>query len=324
MISRRNALIGATIAATDLLFRRSSRALAGASQPATAVNFQIPPGTCDCHTHIFGDPVKYPFAAARTYTPEPASVQESLAVHRAIHVDRIVIVQPSVYGADNSCLLDSLKQMGGIGRGIAVVDDKTSEAAMDEMDRAGVRGLRINLETSGVADPAAARQKLQSVIDRIGKRKWHVQIYTRPSVIESIQEQVMASPVTIVFDHFGGAQAVPGMGQAGFEVLVKLVKSGKAYAKISGAYRGSTQGPDYPDMAPLARALVAANPQRILWGTDWPHPDTKPLAGHPATDITPLLQIDDGELFNQLPFWVPDEGTRKAILVENPAELYGY
>jgi predicted TIM-barrel fold metal-dependent hydrolase len=130
--------------------------------------------------------------------------------------------------------------------------------------------------------------------------------------------------VPIVIDHFGGAQASLGAKQPGFEALVNLVRAGAAYVKISGAYRSSIQPPDYPDVAPLAKALIAANPRRILWGTDWPHPDSSQVAGRKATDVAPLLQIDDGRVFNQLAIWAPDAALRKIILVENPARLYGF
>jgi predicted TIM-barrel fold metal-dependent hydrolase len=126
----------------------------------------------------------------------------------------------------------------------------------------------------------------------------------------------------VVFDHFGGAQADLGLEQPGFADLLALVKSGKAYVKISGAYRLSKLAPDYPDAAPFARALIAANPDRIIWGSDWPHPNSS--SGKPATELTPLYQIDDGRLLNQLPVWAPDAAIRKKILVDNPVKLYGF
>jgi len=144
------------------------------------------------------------------------------------------------------------------------------------------------------------------------------------AVIAGIKDLVLASPVPVVFDHFGGAQAALGLTQPGFADLVALVGSGKAYVKISGAYRASTQAPDYPDVAPLARALIAANAERIVWGTDWPHPNSAAGPGHKVTDISPLWQIDDGALMNQLPAWASEPATRKTILVDNPARLYGF
>jgi predicted TIM-barrel fold metal-dependent hydrolase len=134
----------------------------------------------------------------------------------------------------------------------------------------------------------------------------------------------MASPVPVVFDHFGGALATLGPRQPGFEAMLDLVRTGKAFVKISGAYRSSTQAPDYADVTPLATALIAANVQRILWGSDWPHPDSSPVARRKATNVSPLLQIDDGRVLNQLAVWAPDAAVRRIILVDNPARLYGF
>jgi predicted TIM-barrel fold metal-dependent hydrolase len=324
MLSRREVLIGAAAAGASALVRGRITVFASASQPSTPVNFEVPAGACDTHTHVFGDPQRFPFAAARAYTPETASVAEMRALHSALHTDRVVVVHPSVYGTDNSCTLDGMKQLGSIARGIAVIDEKTPESALDEMDRAGMRGIRVNLETTGQSDPAVARQRFQEAVDRIKRRgKWHIQVYTRLSVIEGIKEQVMAAPMPVVFDHFGGAQAALGVGQPGFDTLLNLVRTGKAYVKISAPYRSSTRPPDYADVAPLAKALIGANPQRILWGSDWPHP-ASPVAHRPVTEITPLWQVDDGRIFNQLPIWAPDAALRNTILVTNPAKLYGF
>ncbi|MGB6430793.1 MAG: amidohydrolase family protein, partial [Candidatus Acidiferrales bacterium] len=184
--------------------------------------------------------------------------------------------------------------------------------------------LRINFEAGGSPDPEAARQHFLAMVARAKAHNLHVQIYTRLSVIESLKDQVMASPVPVVFDHFGGAQAALGTAQPGFDTLLSLVRAGNAYVKISGAYRSSTQAPDYTDVTPLAKALIAANAERILWGTDWPHPDSSPKAGRAATDLAPLFAIDDGRLFNLFATWAPDAALRKTILVDNPAKLYGF
>ena len=324
MLSRREVLIGTAAAGVNEFFRGGTTLFASAAQPSTPVNFEVPAGACDTHTHVFGDAKRFPFAAMRAYTPEPASIEEMRALHSALHTDRVVIVHPSVYGTDNSCTLDGMKQLGRIVRGIAVIDEKTPESALDEMDRAGMRGIRVNLETTGQSDPAVARQRFQEAVDRIKRRsKWHIQVYTRLSVIEAIKEQIVAAPMPIVFDHFGGAQAALGVGQPGFDTLLNLVRTSKTYVKISAPYRSSTKPPDYADVAPLAKALIGANPQHILWGSDWPHP-ASPSVYHPITEITPLWQVDDGRIFNQLPLWAPDAAVRKTILVENPAKLYGF
>lgn len=318
-LSRRDCLKGA-ITASLLLAGRSS--YGKASQPATPVNFDVPPHACDCHTHIFGDPAKFPWSVSRVYTPEVALPAEMSALHRALHIERVVIVNPSVYGTDNSATLYGMKMRGPSARGVAVIDEKTPESELDAMARAGIRGIRINLSTVGQDDPGVGRRKLQAAIDRVKTRGWHVQMYTNLAVILGIKDLVADSPVPVVFDHFGGAQASLGLHQPGFAELLGLVRSGQAYVKISGAYRASTQGPDYPDVVPFAKALIAANPDRIVWGSDWPHPAQIP--GRKPTELTPLTQIDDGRLLNQLPVWAPDAGVRKKILVDNPARLYGF
>lgn len=322
MFTRREILLGGAVAGAGLLLGGQESACAKASQPMTPVNFKVPEGACDCHTHVFGDPQRFPMAPSRTYTPEPASVAEMRALHRALHTTRVVVVNPSVYGTDNSCTLDGIKQLGASARGVAVIDEKTPDSALADMDHAGIRGIRINLETAGQTDPALARRRFQSSVDRIKGGKWHIQIYTRLSVIEGLKDQIAAAPMPVVFDHFGGAQAALGVGQPGFETLVGMVRSGKAYVKISAPYRASTK-PGYTDVAPLAQALIGANSNRILWGSDWPHPGN-PVTGRSLAVITPFFQIDDGMVLNLLPVWVPSAGVRKTILVDNPAELYGF
>jgi predicted TIM-barrel fold metal-dependent hydrolase len=324
-ISRRQVLVGAAMAGAARLFRPADVLFAKAAQPATKVNFAVPPGACDSHVHIFGDPQRYPFVPGRGYTPETASVSELQALLEALHMDHVVVVQPSVYGTDNRCTADAVRQLGSRARGIAVIDANTPDAALDEMATVGFRGVRLNLTQAGVSDPAAAARSFQAAAERAKMRNWHLQINTSLKIIEALSPQLMASPVPVVIDHFGGALGSGGVQQPGFDALVNVVKSGKAYVKISAAADlVSTQAPDYPDVLPLARALVAANPQRVLWGTDWPHPDSRVLPNRKNTDIAPLVQTDDGRVLNLLPVWVPDAAIRRAILVENPARLYGF
>ena len=319
MLTRRELFRKATAAG---ILSSERIASAKASQPATPVNFAVPAGACDCHTHIIGDPAKFPFSPSRVYTPEQASPEEMAALHRALHIERAVIVTPSVYGTDNAATLYGMKARGRDARGVAVIDERTPASELNELDRAGVRGIRLNLATVGQNDPAAARRRFHASRERVRGLGWHIQMFTNPAVIAAIKELVEESPVPVVFDHFGGAQASLGTTQAGWAELVDLVRWGKAYVKLSAAYRISAQAPDYPDVAPIARALVAANPDRILWGSDWPHPNSTPAGA--ATEITPLLAIDDGRLLNQLAVWVPDAEVREKILVENPARLYRF
>jgi len=321
MLTRRGILLASVAAGVGMT---TKNAFAKAAQPTTPVNFDVPAGACDCHTHIHADPEKFPFFAGRVYTPELASPEEMSALHKALHLERVVIVTPSVYGPDNRATQFGMQARGTNARGVAVIDDKTSESDLDAMAQAGFRGIRLNLATGGVNDPNVGKARFSAAVDRMKARGWHVQLYTTLPMITAIKELVMASPVPVVFDHFGGAQASLGVEQPGFSDLVDLVKSGKAYVKISGAYRSSKQAPDYADVVPLAKALIAANPERIVWGTDWPHPNSVTPPGKQVSDVTPLFQIDDGRLLNQLPTWAPDAGVRQKILVDNPARLYGF
>ena len=322
MFTRREVMLGAVTAGTAALAWKPGMLLAKASQPSTPVNFAVPEGACDCHVHTF-DPQHFPYSPSRPYTPEPVSVEELRSLHQALHISRVIVVQTTVYGADNSGVLDAMKQLGSRARGVAVIDDKTPNSALDDMDRAGIRGIRLNLETAGQTDPEIGRKRFQAAVERIKGRKWHIQIYARLTVIEGIKDLVASAPMPVVFDHFGGMQAALGADQPGLASLMTLVRTGKAYVKISAPYRSSIEAPDYPDVAPLARALVASNPERILWGSDWPHPGL-PVPGRSNSEITPFFQIDDGRVLNFLPQWVPDPAERKTILVENPARLYGF
>jgi predicted TIM-barrel fold metal-dependent hydrolase len=319
--TRRDIIVGAMAAGGGL----SSRLAFGrAAQPATAVSFDVPRRACDCHTHIYGDPRRFPLSPERVYTPETALPEEMAALHRALHLERVVIVTPSVYGTDNSATLYGVKARAPHARGVAVIGDKTTESDLDALGRAGFCGIRINSATAGTNDPAVVGHRFQGAAERLRTRGWHIQMFTNLSVISAIKNLVQASPVPVVFDHFAGAKASLGLDQPGFAELVDLVRSGKAYVKISGAYLASSQPPDYRDVTPLARALIAANADRIIWGTDWPHPNATVPSGRRLTEVTPFRQIDDGLLLNQLSVWAPDPTIRKRILVDNPAQLYGF
>jgi predicted TIM-barrel fold metal-dependent hydrolase len=190
--------------------------------------------------------------------------------------------------------------------------------------QSGIRGLRLNFETLGIIDPQTAIDRFRLASQVAAEQEWHVQINTRLPIVEALEEHILSGAVTVVFDHFAQALAALGTEQPGFVSLVRLLKAGRAYVKLSAAYRISTRGPDYADVTPLAQALIAANPQRILWGSDWPHPDAAPQAGRRATDLRPPLPVDDGRVLNQLAICAPDSALRHAILVENPARLYGF
>ena len=333
MLTRREMLIGTGLAGVAAAVGRPISSLfASAAQPKTPVNFDVPAGACDCHSHIFGDPQKYPFAMPRSYTPPIASVDEMRALHKALHTQRVVVVQTSVYGTDGRCTIDAVKQQAPNARAVIAIAENTTNEQLDELHRAGVSGIRVDMDSAaGIVvndfngskrlpfDPEVSRQRVRAAIERIKGRPFHLEISTHLPVIEAIKDVVRTSPVPISLNHFGGAQAAQGVNQPGFDTLLALVHGG-TYVKVSGPYRISKQAPDYPDVTPLAKALIAANPERVIWGSDWPHPAA---SDRPVTEITPFWQIDDGRDFNQFATWT-DAGQRKLILVDNPARLYGF
>ena len=315
MIARREFMLGA--AATGMLMQPRF-GHAKASQPATKVNFDVPAGACDCHTHIHGDPAKFPWFAGRTYTPEMALPEEMTALHNALKMQRVVIVTPSVYGPDNSATIYGMAARGKDARGVAVIDDKTTDAELDRLASLGFKGIRLNLSTAGISDPKVATERFVAAAARVKSRNWHVQLNTTLPVIAAMKDTFASSPVTLVFDHYGNANEELGVGQPGFADLVSLVKSGKAYVKIS-----VTAGPreNYGHFTPLAQMLISTNADRVLWGTNWPHPNS---VGGSTSKVTPLWQVDDGLVLNLLPAWAPDAAVRKKILVDNPARLYEF
>jgi len=230
MIARREFVFGATAAGVLMQPRLGC---AKASQPATSVNFDVPAGACDCHTHIHGDPAKFPWFAGRTYTPEMALPEEMTALHKALKVQRVVIVTPSVYGADNSATIYGTAARGNDARGVAVIDDKTTDAELDRLATLGFTGIRLNLSTAGISDPRVATERFVAAAARVKSRGWHIQLNTTLPVIAAMKDALAASPVPLVFDHYGNAKEELGVEQHGFSDLVSLVKSGKAYVKIS-------------------------------------------------------------------------------------------
>src|SRR5262249_2400541 len=256
MLTRRRLLASVAAMGASLAALRVDEVLAAAPTVRTAVDFDVPRGACDCHVHVF-DPAHFPYASERVYTPPQASVADLRDLQSALRFERVVIVQPSVYGVDNSCTLDAIRQLGARARGVAVIDQSTSAAALDAMAAAGVRGVRLNFETAGETNPDAIRRGLAAVAEQVRSRNWHVQLNTSLPVIAALHKDFAALAFPVVFDHFARAKAALGPSQPGFDALLALVKSGRAYVKISAAYRTSDKAPDFPDTLPLAQALIA-------------------------------------------------------------------
>ena len=323
MLSRRTVLVSGVMAGVSGVLRRAGVAEAAASQPATRVSFEVPPGAIDCAVHVFGDLKRHPYWDGRTYSPEPATVAELRQFLKALRVERVVVVQASTYGTDNSCVVDSIRELGN-ARGVATIDDKTTDAALDAMHRGGIRGIRLSLGNQGATDPAGVRQRLKTAAERMKNRGgWSMLISGSPATFALVRDELAGVTTPIVIDHFGEPRVSDGVRQPGFVTVLELVKSGRAYVKLSNADTLSGKA-DLSDITPFAQALIAANPQRVVWGTAWPHPSAGSVPGRKATDLALHRQVDDGRVMNMLPVWAPDAGVRKMILVDNPARLYGF
>jgi predicted TIM-barrel fold metal-dependent hydrolase len=294
----------------------------------TKLRFDIPPGACDCHVHIF-DPEHFPYSPKRSYTPGPASVDDLLAFESRIGMSRYVLVQASPYGSDNACLLAALKRLSGKARGIAVIDpDRTPDSELDALGQAGVRSVRVNLEAHGNRDPRAAEQALDAVSRRIAGRGWSIQVFASLPVIAELKDKVLRLPVPLVVDHFGGARAEVGTDQPGFAALIEILKSGKVYLKLSAPYRASRE-PSYEDVGDIARAFIAAAPERMVWASDWPHTGGGAIGsnerqGRSLSDIEPFRPVDVPKVLALLAEWSGEAETWSRILVDNPARLYGF
>jgi predicted TIM-barrel fold metal-dependent hydrolase len=280
----------------------------------------MPAGAIDCHNHIVGPIAKYPMAANRTYSPPEASVAQLRALRVQLGVARNVIVQPSFYGFDNSQLVDALSELGTSARGIAVVPQNVSDAELQRLASKGVTGVRLNLATAGVRDPKVAIDAINAFAPRFVAMGWHIQINTGLPVVAEIASTVATLKVPVVFDHMGNLEAEKGVNQPGFGALVDLVKSRNVYVKLSAPYNLSKR-PDWSDVVPFAKALIAAGPDRMLWGTNWPHPGN---ARGPVTEVTPYQVVDNPALLRIFAVECPDPAMRKMIFVDTPQRLYRF
>jgi len=268
----------------------------------------VPAGATDTHFHLFGPEARYPYAAGREYTPPDATAKDARRVFDTLGVQRCVVVQPSVLGTDNRCTLVQGAAIGIPMRAIVVVPRETTDAELDRLDGLGARGVRFILAHAGGLDPA----DLEFHADRMKELGWHIQLMVKPHHLVELEERLARLPCPIVIDHMTMVKPAEGLQQPAFQALLRLLRAGHAWVKFTGAYRLSEAQPYYSDLAPFARTLVTARPDRIVWGSDWPHAAFKGKMPN-TTDLLDLL----GE-------WAPDAPTRKRILVDNPAVLYGF
>jgi len=280
--------------------------------PAHAVTHpprtRAPEGSCDSHFHIFGPYETWPMSETRPYTPPPALIRHYLDMANTLGLTRRVVVQASIYGTDNRVTMDAVAQFGQTNaRAIVVVDDATSPAELQRLADQGAVGVRFNA-VSGNGTPV---EQLESLARRVADLGWHIQLYMKGGVLMALAPRLAQLPVPLVLDHMAGIRAADGPEGVELEAALRLMDTGRAHVKLCG-YRASA--PPYADLSAIARRFVAAAPERCVWGTDWPH----------TQFLTPEVMLDDGMLLDWLFHWVPEEGLRHKILVDNPARLYGF
>ena len=274
----------------------------------SAPRVKLPAGACDCHAHVILPEAAHPFVANRSYTPPPATLDAYKTLHKQLGIQRAVIVQPSVYGTNNSVTLDAIAQYGDDCRGIAVIEPDCCAKDLALLDAGGIRGVRINTLFGGGIDLGA----LDALAGCAADMGWHIQLLIDGPTLATLEPKLSALPVQIVIDHMGHIQTRDGLNQPGFVALRRLISSGKGWVKLSGNYRISDQRPNFEDAVPFAKVLLRDAVDRMVWGTDWPHPA--------MCDFMP----DDGKLLDSLDYYVDSSSQKHAVLVDNPAALYGF
>jgi D-galactarolactone isomerase len=307
---RRTLIKGATLAAAGAGASSGAAQAAPNSSGVERPKTPAPAGATDAHIHIYDS--RFPIAPNAALRPPDASVAEYRQLQQRLGTSRVVIVTPSTYGTDNSCTLDAVAQFGQANaRAVAVVDTSVTDPELKRLDAAGVRAIRFNMLVRG---GTTTIDMLEPLAQRIAPLGWHVQVHMSADQIAESEALFVRLPTPVLFDHRGRILPQPGVDHPAFAVLRRLLDGGRAWVKLSSAYQDSKVGPPtYSDISPVAQAFARAAPERMLWGSDWPHPTEKPGE-----------KPDDAALFDLLANWAPDAATRQRILVENPAALFGF
>jgi 2-pyrone-4,6-dicarboxylate lactonase len=283
--------------------------------PTGRARFVPPPGACDAHVHVFGDPARYPYGEERSYTPAPGLTLSALdRLHAALGLERAVIVQTGIQSPD--VMLDALRAAPARLRGVAVLTGDVSDDRLSELDEAGVRGVRVNLfRRAGrpVYRGGAGFEALDALAPRMKRLGWHIQAWLDAEDLPAFAPRLLGYGLDVVVDHMGRITADRGPESPGFAHLCELLRTGRIWCKLSCADRISVEGAPFRDAIPYARALVAANRDRVVWGTDWPHVNYYE-PGIPA----------DTDLLDLVPAFAPDPADQGRLLVDNPRELYRF
>jgi predicted TIM-barrel fold metal-dependent hydrolase len=273
------------------------------------LKFTPPPLACDAHCHVFGPASKFPFDPNAAYTPEDAPFEALQELHSTLELHRAVIVHASCHGADMRVTLDAIARSGGRYRGTAIIDSSVSEKDFQRMHEGGIRAVRFNFVRHLGGRPSM--DFFQKTVQKLQFFGWHLILHLDAQDLVELEQVFSRLPVPFVIDHMGRVKAADGLEQRPFKTLLGFLKNENAWVKICGAERVSSEGPPFTDAVPFGRALVEAAPDRVLWGTDWPHPNVKWMP-------------DDAALVNLFPLMAPDRVVQRKILVDNPARLYGF
>ena len=272
--------------------------------------FALPRGAVDAHCHVFGPGARFPYAPERRYTPCDAPKEKLFGLRDYLGFERNVIVQATCHGADNSALADALRAAEGLARGVATVAAGITDRELTELDAAGVRGVRFNFVKRLV--DTTPREVLQQIAQRVAPLGWHVVIYFEAAELPQLYDFFASLPATVVVDHMGRPDVTKSADGPEFELFVKLMREHpNIWSKVSCPDRLSKSGPpEYADVVAFARRIVEAFPERVLWGTDWPHPNLKPR------------MPDDGDLVDFIPKIATTAALQRQLLVDNPLRLY--
>ncbi len=286
---------------------REIRTIPGPDPNPKKPDIQLPPNACDAHCHVFGPADIFPYHPHRSYTPPDASKEALAALHGHLGIERAVIVHASCHGVYMDATLDAIASSGGRYRGTSIVSPNISDAELARYHDGGIRAVRFNFvrHLESVPDPA----DVQRMAERVAPMGWHLVVHLDAQDIVELSPLLLALPIPFVIDHMGRVEAGDGLEQPAFRQLLDLMNSDKAWVKICGGERISAGGPPFADAIPFAQALIAAAPNRVLWGTDFPHPNVRHMP-------------NDGQLVDLFALYAPDPATQRQILVNNPDALY--
>jgi|TARA_A100001391_G_scaffold86805_1_gene57055 2-pyrone-4,6-dicarboxylate lactonase len=268
----------------------------------------LPDGACDAHCHVFGPGEVFPYSSSATYRPEDAPKEKLFALHRHLGLSRSVVVQASCHGTDNRAMVDALEAGNGNYRGIAMVERDVTGADLQALHEAGVRGVRFNFVAH--LGEAADQDAVREIVAKIRPFGWHIVVHFDSHWLEDLAPFLKSLDIVTVIDHMGRIDASAGVGQQAFQLLLELMEDERFWVKVCGSERLSRSGPPFHDAAEYGRLLVEKFPNRVLWGTDWPHPNIK-------TNMP-----DDGELVDLLKIIAPTPESLKRLVVDNPTRLY--